>query len=128
MSDPNTLQILVGAATTTIGSYLAYRLGVRKQSATMLAATVEEDKSAVEGWAKLAREHQLEFQRLGQDLAMLRTEVDGLRKKVIDLEQERDQHRFWRQVGVEYIKALLKVLTDNRITAPPAPPGLRLDG
>lgn len=127
MPDANSLQVLVGAGTTTIGSYLAYKLGTKKQAAQMLAVEVDKDESAVEGWAKLAAEHQREFARLGQDLADLRDEVNGLRTKVTELERERDQHRFWRLVGVDYIKALLAVLREHDITPPPQPVGLNLD-
>lgn len=128
MPDPETLKIVLGGVGTILTSYLAYRLGVRRQKPAEKAAEVAEAKNAVEGWAELAAEHQREFARLGRELSELRTEVNGLRRKVIDLEQERDQHRFWRQIGVEYIKALLAVLIEHRIPAPPAPPGLRLDG
>lgn len=127
MPDPQTLKIVLGAIATVVSSYLAYRLGVRKQAPAEKAAEIAEGESAVEGWAKLAAEHQREFARLGQELADLRTEVNGLRVKVVELERERDQHRFWRLVGVDYIKALLAVLKDHGIPAPAQPPGLNLD-
>jgi hypothetical protein len=126
MPDPQTLKIMLGTIATILSTYLAYRLGVRKQAPAEKAAAIAEDETAVQGWQKLAAEYRGQFEAFVRDLSALRAEVDTMRSKIVVLEQERDQHRFWRLIGVDYINACLVLLAQHGIPAPPTPPGLKL--
>jgi hypothetical protein len=119
----------------TLGSlitgWLGYRIGTKRAgvSATVAnaAANVAEDESAVQGWQKLAAEYRGQFEVLTSRIGELDTKVSTMQAKITVLEQERDQHRFWRLIGVTYIKALLEVLSAHNIAPPVAPVGLNLD-
>lgn len=135
--DPTVLVAIISTIGAVLVGYFAYRGGRVKALADASAAKeaidvqaklaeADEDKTSIQGWQSLAAEYRADRQRVREELALLRRDLDETRGRVRELEQEREGYRQWKALAGDYIRVLLALLHANNVPTPPAPHALRL--